>query len=174
MSAGPDADGLIGEAWSGEAPNGSHVNLVIARRGSPTAAAAAGALCSPSPGHVPFLSCLGPGVVVRPATIVINKATIAADLHGRVTWGAAQLGVSQGVADALADGTLDAADAAELILLVALWVDPAASDETAVRLACREAMRRSLDDALAPDRSAHVEHLIAIRETATNAYYGGE
>ena len=49
MSAGPDADGLIGEAWSGEAPNGSHVNLVIARRGSPTAAAAAGALCSPAP-----------------------------------------------------------------------------------------------------------------------------
>ena len=32
----------IGEAWSGEVPNGSHINVVLARRGSPTAAAAAG------------------------------------------------------------------------------------------------------------------------------------
>ena len=36
-----DMDGRIGEAWAGEVPNGSHINLVVARRGSPTAAAAA-------------------------------------------------------------------------------------------------------------------------------------
>ena len=35
-----ELDGRIGEGWSGEAPNGSHVNIVLARRGSPTAAAA--------------------------------------------------------------------------------------------------------------------------------------
>ena len=37
-----DLDGRIGEGWSGVAPNGSHVNVVLARRGSPTAAAAVG------------------------------------------------------------------------------------------------------------------------------------
>ncbi|MDX6526579.1 MAG: hypothetical protein QOI43_2090, partial [Gaiellales bacterium] len=35
-------DGRLGEAWSGTVPNGSHVNLAIGRRGSPTAAAIVG------------------------------------------------------------------------------------------------------------------------------------
>ncbi len=32
-----ELDGRMGEAWSGERPNGSHINVVIAKRGSPTA-----------------------------------------------------------------------------------------------------------------------------------------
>src|SRR6478752_1158314 len=40
-------DGRIGEAWSGDVPNGSHINLVLAWRGSPTAAVAVSALANP-------------------------------------------------------------------------------------------------------------------------------
>ena len=84
-------------------------------------------LASPRPGHAPFLVCpTGGGEIVRPATIVVNKSTIADERLGRITWGAAQLGVAQGVLDALADGTLAVEEAGELVLLVALWVDPAA------------------------------------------------
>ncbi len=36
-------DGRFGEAWSGDVPNGSHINLVLAWRGSPTAAVAVSA-----------------------------------------------------------------------------------------------------------------------------------
>ena len=72
-------DGRIGEAWAGDAPNGGHVNLVLARRGSATAAAAVGALAAPSPGHTPSLVCLGPGTVVHPLTIFVNKTTIGSD-----------------------------------------------------------------------------------------------
>ena len=36
-----DVDGRFGEAWAGTSPDGSHINIVIGRRGSPTAAAAA-------------------------------------------------------------------------------------------------------------------------------------
>ena len=32
-------DGTIGQGWGGLSPNGSHVNVILARRGSPTAAA---------------------------------------------------------------------------------------------------------------------------------------
>ena len=35
-----ELDGRIGEGWGGDVPNGSHVNVVLARRGSVTAAAA--------------------------------------------------------------------------------------------------------------------------------------
>ena len=61
-----EVDGRFGEAWAGTSPDGSHINVVIARRGSPTAAAAAAAMADVSPGHAPFLLCLGAGNLVRP------------------------------------------------------------------------------------------------------------
>jgi 5,6,7,8-tetrahydromethanopterin hydro-lyase len=174
MSGAVDpVDGRFGEAWAGTVPNGSHVNLVIGRRGSATAAAAASAFASPGPGHAPVMACLGAGNAVRPATIVLNKATIASDLHGRVTWGAAQLGIAAGVMDCVADGVLSEDDAAELVLLVAVWVDPNAADETAVRAANREAIRRAVADALSPDRSDRIRELLDLRDGATNAFYSG-
>jgi 5,6,7,8-tetrahydromethanopterin hydro-lyase len=168
-------DGRIGESWSGEVPNGSHINVVLARRGSPTAAAAAGALAGPRPGHVPFLACLSPGVLVRPATIVVNKSSIeAGGTIGPITWGAAQLGIAQGVLDAVADGLIDPAEVAEVVVLVAVWVDPAAHDETAVRDANRAAMRGAIADALAPPSAADVQALVDRREDAANIYYTGD
>lgn len=168
-------DGRIGDAWSGEVPNGSHVNLVLARRGSAAAAAAISALAAPKPGHVPILVCLkGAGTPVRPATIMVNKVTIESDEQARMTWGAAQLGIAQGVLDAVADELLDADEAAELILLAAVWVDPEAHDATAVRSANREATRWAIADALAPPGAAEVRALAEQREDATNAFYDGE
>ena len=167
-------DGRIGEAWSGEVPNGSHINVVLARRGSPTAAAAAGALAGPRPGHLPYLACLSPGVLVRPATIVVNKSPIeGGGALGPITWGASQLGIAQGVLDAVADGLIDPAEVAEVVILVAVWVDPAAHDETAVKRANREAMRGAIADALQPPSSADVQALVERREDAANMYYTG-
>ena len=166
-------DGAIGEAWAGEVPNGSHVNLVVARRGSPTAAAAAGALASPGPGHAPFLACLLAGTMVRPPTIVVNKSTIDDDRLRRITWGAAQLGIAQGVLDAVAEGLIDAEEADELVLLVALWVDPAADDEPAVKQANREAIRSAIADAVALRTPDTMRDLAERREEAANAFYGG-
>jgi 5,6,7,8-tetrahydromethanopterin hydro-lyase len=168
-------DGAIGEAWAGEVPNGSHINLVLARRGSPTAAAAAAVLATPRPGHLPILACLkGAGTPVRPATIVVNKVTIEGDGPERMTWGAAQLGIAQGVLDAVAEGLLDAEEAADVLLLVAVWVDPAAHDETAVRVANREATRAAIADALEPPAAEAVRALAEQRDEATNAYYSGD
>jgi len=167
-------DGRIGESWSGEVPNGSHINVVLARRGSPTAAAAAGALAGPRPGHLPYLACLSPGVLVRPATIVVNKSPIeGGGALGPITWGASQLGIAQGVLDAVADGLIDPAEVAEVVILVAVWVDPAAHDETAVKRANREAMRGAIADALQPPSSADVQALVERREDAANMYYTG-
>jgi len=167
-------DGRVGEAWSGEVPDGSHINVVLARRGSPTAAAAAGALAGPRPGHVPFLACLSPGVLVRPVTVVVNKSPIEGDSPiGPITWGAAQLGIAQGVLDAVADGVIDPAEVAEVVLLVAVWVDPAARDDTAVKRANRAATRDAIAAALEPPSEADVQALVDRREDAANIYYSG-
>jgi 5,6,7,8-tetrahydromethanopterin hydro-lyase len=166
-------DGRIGEAWSGEVPNGSHINVIVGRRGSPTGAAVAGALANPRPGHLPFLACVELGVAVRPTTVIVNKCTHESPEQARMTYGAAQLGIAQGVLDAVANGVLPAEEAAELVLLVPVWVDPDAHDETAVRLANRTATRAAIEDALAPPSADDVRALAGRREQAQNAYYSG-
>jgi formaldehyde-activating enzyme len=166
------ADGRIGEGWAGTDPNGSHVNLVVARRGSPTAAAVVGALAAPRPGYLPFLACLERGAVVRPTTVVVNKTALETDAQSRIVWGAGQLGVAQGVLDAVADATVAPEDAPELLLLVALWIDAAAHDEAAVRTATRKAVHAALAAALRPSTVEDVAALVARREQANNPWYG--
>jgi 5,6,7,8-tetrahydromethanopterin hydro-lyase len=166
-------DCRLGEAWSGEAPNGAHINVVVARRGSPTAAAVVAALGSPRPGHLPFLACLRLGEVVRPTTVIVSKNTLTDERLANLTWGAAHLGVAQGVLDAVADDVIPASEAADLVLLVPVWVDPAASDETALRLANRAATRAAIANAVTPPSEADVRVLAERREDARNAYYSG-
>ena len=90
-----------------------------------------------------------------------------------MTYGAAQLGIAQGVLDAVADGVIPAEDASELILIVPVWVDPEAHDETAGRLANRAATRAAIEDALSPPSADDARDLAARREGARNAYYTG-
>jgi 5,6,7,8-tetrahydromethanopterin hydro-lyase len=167
-----DLDGRIGEAWSGVSPNGSHVNVFLARRGSAAAAAATTAFTSPSTGHAPVLVCLGAGTPVWPPTIMMNKGTCLTVAHERLTWGAAQLGIGQGVLDAVADGVL-VADA-ETIVLVAVWVDPAGTDHTAVRLANRDATLRAIRRACSGPEEGEVAALLRVRDAAVNGFYDGQ
>jgi formaldehyde-activating enzyme len=171
-----DLDGRIGEGWSGEAPNGTHVNVVLAQRGSPTAASALSMLANPAPGHTPVLVCVGPTQQeyepVWPPTLMMNKATAVTERHQTMTWGAAQLGIGQGVLDAVADGLVEATG--DLLVLVAVWIDPEASDETAVRMASRAATRKALRvcaDGRDPQAAAA---LVERRDALRNPFYSGE
>lgn len=170
-----DLDGRIGEGWGGVAPNGSHVNVVLARRGSPTAAAATSMLAHPSPGHTPVLVCVGGDQAhyepVWPPTLMMNKATAVGERHQTITWGAAQVGIAQGVLDAVADGVVEATQ--DLVVLVAVWVDPGADDETAVRLANREAVRKAIGMCVEGRDPEAVARLVAGRDTVTSPFYGG-
>ena len=78
-------DGLIGEGWSGTDPDGAHVNVVLAERGTATAAALLTTFTSPSPGHAPILVVVGEDKdhyePVWPPTIMINKATAVEERH---------------------------------------------------------------------------------------------
>ncbi len=171
-----ELDGRIGEGWSGEAPNGSHVNIVLARRGSPTAAAAISMLAHPAPGHTPVLVCVGPTQAeyepVWPPTLIMNKATATDDRHQTLTWGAAQLGIGQGVLDAVADGLVEASG--DLLVLVAFWVDPAAEDETALRKASRAATRKALGICVEGRDPREAAALVERRDSLRSPYYSGE
>jgi formaldehyde-activating enzyme len=171
-----ELDGRIGEGWSGTAPNGAHVNVVLARRGSPTAAAAISMLAHPSPGHTPVLVCVGPTQAeyepVWPPTLMMNKATALDAPHQTLTWGAAQLGIGQGVLDAVADRLLEASG--DILVLVAVWIDAAGDDETAVRLASRAATRKALGVCVEGRDPAAATALVARRDSLRNPFYSGE
>jgi formaldehyde-activating enzyme len=171
-----ELDGRIGEGWSGQAPDGAHVNIVLARRGSPTAAAAVSMLAHPSPGHTPVLVCVGPTQQeyepVWPPTLMMNKATALEERHETITWGAAQLGIGQGVLDAVADGLIEATG--DLVVLVAVWVDARAQDETAVKRSAREATRKALGICVEGRDPEAAAALVERRDSLRNPFYSGE
>jgi 5,6,7,8-tetrahydromethanopterin hydro-lyase len=167
-------DSLIGEAYAGDSPNGSHINVVISEKGSATYAAGVKTLLSPSPGHVPFLACLGLGNLVRPATIVINKITLDNERYEKIFYGGAQLGIGQGVLDAVRNGLLPKERLDDISILVACWIDPNAIDETKVRVHTRDAMCRAIQDAVSPTSEDYINKLLSTYESATNNYYSGQ
>jgi formaldehyde-activating enzyme len=172
-----DLDGRVGEGYGG-APgaNGSHVNVVLARRGSPTAASMLGALTTPSPGHTPILVVVGEDQPsyepVWPPTLMMNKATATEERHQTITWGAGQLGIAQGVLDSVAQGLLEISG--ELLVFVAIWVDPAASDETAVRVATRAAVGKAIRVAVEGRDEQAARALVERRDQLKNPFYGGD
>src|SRR5262245_49589083 len=132
-------------------------------------------LAHPTPGHTPVLVCVGPDQPsyepVFPPTLMTNKATALEERHQRLTWGAAQLGIGQGVLDAVADGLVEATQ--ELVVLVAVWIDSAADDETAVREAARAGMRKAIGTCVEGRDAAAVQRLVDERDALRNPFYGG-
>ncbi|WP_089105970.1 formaldehyde-activating enzyme [Streptomyces hyaluromycini] len=122
------ATALIGESFVGDGVDAAHTNIVIGRKGGPVETAWATALATPSAGHVPFLTVVRPSVPVKPLTLFVTKAAAAGELHERATWGSAQAGLAQGVADAVEEGLIPAAEADELLIIAAVWVNPAVAD----------------------------------------------
>jgi formaldehyde-activating enzyme len=170
-----ELDGRIGEGWSGVDPNGCHVNVLLAKRGSPTAAAVVSTLAHPLPGHTPVLCCVGRSKQeyepIWPPTLMMNKATAVAERHQTITWGATQLGIGQGVLDAVADGLIEASG--DLYVFVAVWIDPGAEDETAVRASSRAAVRKALGVCVEGRDPEAAERLVAVRDSLASPYYGG-
>ena len=155
----------IGESFVGEGAHAAHVNTVLGDRDGPAGTAWATALATPSQGHAPFVAVLRPGLPVKPLTLFVNKAAVVGTGHGTLTWGAAQAGVAAGVADAVADGT--AVD--DLVLLAAVWVNPAATDADTVYANNRTAARAALAAGAAGEPT--LADVLAAREHPTNPFY---
>ncbi len=160
---------LIGESYVGEGAEAAHVNTVLGERSGPVGAAWATALATPSPGHAPFVAVVVPGLPVKPMTLFVNKAAIAGDEHGNLTWGAAQAGVAGGVADAVSEGILSEADTERSVLIAAVWVNPAARDAGKVYANNRAATREALRAGVAG--MPRVAEVLAARHRPANPFY---
>jgi 5,6,7,8-tetrahydromethanopterin hydro-lyase len=159
----------FGESFVGEGADAAHVNTVLGEGGGPVETAWVTALATPREGHAAFVAAVRPGVAVRPYTLFVNKAAIEGERHAALTWGAAQAGVASGIMDAVAEGVVTEHDAVTHVLIAAVWVNPQATNETAVfennRTATREALRAGRDGA------PSVADAVAARHAPHNAFY---
>ena len=89
-----------------------------------------------------------------------------------MTWGPGQLGIGQAVLDSVADGLLEASG--DIVVLVALWIDARAHDETAVRLAARAAVRKAIGMCVEGRDPEAAAKLVSERETVRNPFYSGD
>ena len=160
---------LIGESFVGEGAEAAHINTVLGDRHGPVGTAWATALATPRTGHSAFVTVLQPNLPVKPLTLFVNKAAIADEQHGDLTWGAAQAGVAGGVADAVADGVISAEDAEELLLIAAVWVNPAAKNAELVYRNNRAATRNALANGTAG--TPQVADMLAARHAPANPFF---
>jgi 5,6,7,8-tetrahydromethanopterin hydro-lyase len=155
----------IGESFAGSGGEAAHVNTVLGHQDGPAGVAWATALATPRQGFVPFVAVLRPGLPVKPLTLFVTKAAPVDPEHERLIWGAAQAGVTGGVADAVRNGVVSAGDVESHVLIAAVWVDPMARDAdlvyrnnrtaTAQALAAGAAGLPGLDEVLAAADSPH-------------------
>jgi formaldehyde-activating enzyme len=172
---GRAVDGRLSQGWGGLAPDGVHVNVVLAERGSPTAAAMTTAFTSPTGGVTPILVSLGPDQpsyeTLLPPTIMVHKAPVVSPAHEGLVFGACQVGIARGVLDAVAQDLL--APDQETVVFVSLWLDQDAADEDAVCAAAREAVARAVAEAVQGRSAADARRLVDRRDTVTHPFYGG-
>ena len=161
----------IGEGFVGEGANAAHINVVLGLRDGPVGTAWATALATPREGHVPFVAVAQPNIPVVPFTLFVNKAAIANDRHGELTWGAAQAGVAAGVGLAhqawMFDGNPEYVDS--LVLIVAVWVNPSAEHAEVVFANNRDATFAALQQAR--DAGPDIGQALAAMANPSNPYF---
>ncbi|WP_282828457.1 formaldehyde-activating enzyme [Gulosibacter sediminis] len=162
----------LGESFVGEGVNAAHINTVFGDREGPAGSAWAGALASPSAGHVPFVAVLAPSLPVKPFTLFVTKSAPADDAHGNHIWGPAQAGVAAGVADAVADGVIAETEVDSTVIIAAVWVNPGADDADTIyrnnRTATRTALRNGATQVPA------LGDVLAARAHPSNPFYTPE
>ena len=171
-----DIDGRFAQGWGGRSPNGVHLNVLLARRGSPTGAVVASAFAHPSAGLTPVLASVGADQqsyeTLQPPTVIVNKVEAADERHEKLLFGACAAGISRGVLDVVADGTVRADQ--DTLILVSLWLDSAADDETTVCANARTAAAAAVHEAASGRDHEAVERLVRVRESVRHPFYDGE
>jgi formaldehyde-activating enzyme len=170
-----DIDGRFAQGWGGASPDGVHLNVLLARRGSPTAAAIVGAFTHPSTGFTPVLASVGESQqayeTLYPPTVIVPKSAPAGARHEKLVFGACAAGIARGVLDAVAGGAIRADR--DTLVLVSLWLDGDAVDESAVCANARTATAAAVHEAAGGRPDEAVERLVEARDAVRHPFYDG-
>ena len=122
----------IGEALvrGSTKPTAAEPELVIGELDGPVGQAFATLLGDQVKGHTRVLALLNGDVAVKPATLMVSKVTVNKTKYTNILMGTVQAAVANGVLDAVREGTIPKEKANDLGIIAAIWVTPAAADDS--------------------------------------------
>ena len=161
----------IGEALAGEGNEIAHIDLLIGSKSGPVGVAFATALANQSAGHSNLLAVLTPNLLCKPATVMITKVTIKGAKQAVQMFGPAQTAVAKAVADAVAEGTIPAADADDLVIVCGVFIHWEAEDDAKIRKFNYEATKLAIERAMKGLPTA--KEITAQKGTVKHPFGGG-
>lgn len=123
---------LVGEALIGEGNEVAHIDLLVGDKAGPVGMAFASGMTNMSAGHTPLLAVVRPNLISKPATLIIPKVTVKNMEQVSKIFGPAQAAVAKAVADAVEEGTIPKDQCEELVIIVSVFIHPAAKDYTRI------------------------------------------
>lgn len=160
----------IGEALVGDGNEIAHIDLIIGDKSGPAGVAFANALARQSEGHSNLLAVLEPNLAVKPATVMISKVTIKGAKQAVQMFGPAQYAVAKAVADCVAEGTIPADQAENLVIVCGVFIHWDAADDAKILKYNYEATKLSIERAMKNEPSA--AEMVAKKDTAKHPFAG--
>jgi 5,6,7,8-tetrahydromethanopterin hydro-lyase len=145
---------MVGEALVGEGNEVAHIDLLMGPRGSAAETAFCNTLTNNKDGFTSLLAVVAPNLVCKPSTVMFNKVTIKNATQAVQMFGPAQRAVAMAVADCVEDGTIPAAEAEDIFILVGVFIHWEAKDDTKIQDFNYEATKLSIKRAVAGEPKA--------------------
>jgi 5,6,7,8-tetrahydromethanopterin hydro-lyase len=159
---------FIGEALAGDGPEVAHIDLLIGDKNGPVGVAFANALANQKEGHSNLLAILAPNLVCKPATVLITKVTIKGAKQAIQMFGPAQDAVARAVTDCVADGTIPAAEAENLVIVCGVFIEWDAKDDQKIYDYNYEATKLSIKRAMKSEPK--IQEIIAKKDTVKHPF----
>src|SRR6202046_3159423 len=139
---------MVGESLVGDGNEVAHIDLIIGPRGSAAETAFADALTNNKDGFTALLAVVAPNLATKPSTVMFNKVTIKGAKQAVQMFGPAQHAVAKAVADAVADGTIPAAEADDVFICVGVFIHWDAADNKKIGAYNYQAVKESIARAI--------------------------
>ena len=159
---------FIGEALSGDGNEIAHIDLLIGSKDGPVGTAFASALANQSKGHTNLLAVLAPNLICKPATVIITKVTIKGMKQVVQMFGPAQAAVAKAVADSVANGTIPASSADDLVIVCGVFIHPAATDDEKIYQYNYDAVKLSIERAMKGEPK--IAEVLSKKDTAKHPF----
>ncbi len=158
----------VGEALFGDGNEIAHIDLLIGDKTGPVGVAFANALANQSHGHTNLLAVLAPNLLCKPATVLITKVTIKGLGQAVQMFGPAQASVAKAVADSVAAGVIDKAQAENLVMVCGVFIHPQAKDDAKIYQFNYEATKMAIKNAMKGEPK--IDEILAKKDTAKHPF----
>jgi len=148
--------------------------VIIGELDGPFGTAFANLLGDQVKGHTRVLALMNTDMMVKPATIMVSKVTVKDVAYTNILMGTVQGAISNGVLDAVRNGTIPKEKANDLGIICSVWLSPGVEkvedlDHEALFNIHREATRKAIEKAMNNEPS--IDFLLDNQEELVHKYY---